>query len=64
MSTRFVWASVRALTLAVAALIALAGTQALAQPAPLVSLEPLKLELGQVEATMGREGLGDDDLAE
>ncbi|MFL5091520.1 MAG: DUF3772 domain-containing protein [Xanthobacteraceae bacterium] len=64
MSTRFAWASVRALTLAIAALIALAGTQALAQPAPLVSLEPLKLELGQVEATMGREGLGDDDLAE
>src|SRR5215218_4247549 len=64
MPTRFAWASVRALTLAVAALIALAGTRALGQPAPLVSLEPLKLELGQIEATMGREGLGDDDLAE
>src|SRR5262245_50196185 len=64
MSTRFAWASARALILAVAAVIALACVPVLAQPAPLVSLEPLKLELDQIEATLGREGLGDDDLAE
>src|SRR5262249_56353112 len=63
MSTRFAWASARALILAVAAVIALACVPVLAQPAPLVSLEPLKLELDQIEATLGREGLGDDDLA-
>src|SRR5262245_7170863 len=35
-----------------------------AQQAPVASLEPLKLELDQVEATLGREGLGDDELTE
>jgi potassium-dependent mechanosensitive channel len=64
MSTRFALARGRALTLAIATLMALAWVPALAQPAPQASLEPLKLELGQIEATLGRESLGDDDLAE
>src|SRR5262249_24718733 len=56
----------RALALVVASLLALlaASTLLYAQPAPVASLEPLKLELDQIEATLGREGLGDDELSE
>src|SRR5215470_11054623 len=48
MSTRLAWASVRVLIFAAAALIALAWVHVVAQPAPLTSLEPPKLQLDQV----------------
>src|SRR5262245_61569943 len=34
------------------------------QPSPLVVLEPFKFELDQIETAVGREGIGDDSLAE
>jgi small-conductance mechanosensitive channel len=65
MSLRIAWPALRVLALA-AALIALAAPlpALCAEPSPLASLEPLKGALDQAEATIAREGLSDDDLAD
>jgi small-conductance mechanosensitive channel len=65
MSARFAClAALRALILVGAALVpAAVPAQPSAQPPP-AALEPLKLELDQIEATLARPSLGDDSLAE
>jgi potassium efflux system protein len=66
MSARFAHIALCALALAAAALMtpALAQQPQLVTPAPPAALEPFRLELDQIEAAVGREGIGDDALAE
>jgi potassium-dependent mechanosensitive channel len=59
--TRFAWPRRLRTLILVAVTLVGAFVPAAGQPP---TLEPLKLELDQIEATLGREGLGDDTLGE